>query len=87
MCLGIPSKIVALNAADKTGRVDHLGAKVAVNLALLDDVRVGDWVIVHAGFAISKLDEKEARETLDFLRQVGVGSRNFTNARHRKTAR
>ena len=62
MCLGIPSKIITLDAVDKTGRVDHLGAKVAVNLALLDDVRVGDWVIVHAGFAISKLDKKEARE-------------------------
>jgi hydrogenase expression/formation protein HypC len=70
MCLGIPSKVVEFDAAAKTGQVDHLGTKVAVNLALLDRVGLGDWVIVHAGFAISQLDENEARETLALLREI-----------------
>ena len=54
----------------KTGRVDHLGTKVAANFALLDEPKVGDWVILHAGFAISRLDDEEARETLDLLREI-----------------
>jgi hydrogenase expression/formation protein HypC len=70
MCLGIPSKVVSVDETHKTGQVDHLGTKVLVNFALLDDVRVGQWVIVHAGFAISRLDEQEARETLELLRQI-----------------
>jgi hydrogenase expression/formation protein HypC len=72
MCLGIPSKIVAFDPVHKTGQVDHLGTKVLVNLALLDDPRIGEWVIVHAGFAISRLNDQEARETLDLLREIAA---------------
>jgi len=54
----------------RTGKIDYLGTKVKTNFALLDDAKIGDWVIVHAGFAISKLDEKDARETLDMLREI-----------------
>ncbi len=70
MCLAVPSKVVEIDEAFKTGRVDHLGARIKVNLALLDDVKIGDWVIVHAGFAISKLDEADAEETLGLLREM-----------------
>ncbi len=72
MCLGIPSKIVSVDETHKTGQVDHLGTRVLVNFALLDEARIGEWVIVHAGFAISKLDDQEARETLDLLRQIAA---------------
>jgi hydrogenase expression/formation protein HypC len=70
MCLAVPSKVIEVDEANKTGRIDHLGVKIKANFALLDSVRVGDWVIVHAGFAISKLDEAEARETIELLRQL-----------------
>jgi hydrogenase expression/formation protein HypC len=68
MCLGIPAKVTEVDEANQ-GRVDYLGTKVKTNFALLDGVRVGDWVIVHAGFAISKLDEAEAQETLSLIRE------------------
>jgi len=70
MCLGIPSKVIEVDPALKTGRIDYLGTKIKTNFALLEDVKVGDWVIVHAGFAISRLDESDALETLDLLREV-----------------
>ncbi len=70
MCLGIPSKIIELDETLKTGKVDHLGTKVQVSFALMEGLRPGDWVIVHAGFAISRLDEKEARVTLALLREI-----------------
>jgi hydrogenase expression/formation protein HypC len=68
MCLGIPAKVVQIDELNQ-GKVDYLGTKVKTNFALLDGVQKGDWVIVHAGFAISKLDEEEAKETLDLLRE------------------
>jgi hydrogenase expression/formation protein HypC len=70
MCLGIPSKVIEIDEPFKTGRIDYLGTKVKTNFALLDDIKIGDWVIVHAGFAISRLDEADALETLDILREM-----------------
>ena len=70
MCLGIPSKVIEVDEAFKTGRIDYLGTKIKANFALLDDIKIGDWVIVHAGFAISRLDEADALETLDILREM-----------------
>ena len=69
MCLGIPAKVVQIDES-KQGKVDYLGTKVKTNLTLLEDVKIGDWVIIHAGFAISKLNEEEARETLSILREI-----------------
>jgi hydrogenase expression/formation protein HypC len=74
MCLAIPSKVIEIDPEGKTGKIDYLGTKVKANFALLEDVRLGDWVIVHAGFAISRLDEDEARETLDMLREIAEKS-------------
>jgi hydrogenase expression/formation protein HypC len=55
----------------QAGVVEHSGIKREIGLMLLDDVKIDDWVIVHTGFAISKLDEKEAQETLELLKQGG----------------
>jgi hydrogenase expression/formation protein HypC len=69
MCLGIPAKVTHIESLQE-GKVDYLGTKVRVNLSLLEDVKLGDWVIVHAGFAITKLDEEDAQETLSLLREI-----------------
>lgn len=75
MCLGIPAKIIAIEE-DNLGKAEYLGTKVRVNLSLLDDVKVGDWVIIHAGFAITRLDEQEAQETLNLLREITWANKN-----------
>ncbi|MCK4263526.1 MAG: HypC/HybG/HupF family hydrogenase formation chaperone [Candidatus Aminicenantes bacterium] len=74
MCLGIPAKVTLIDKS-KQGKVDYLGTKVKTNFALLDDVKIGDWVILHAGFAISKLDEEEAQETFELLREFARNSK------------
>jgi hydrogenase expression/formation protein HypC len=68
MCLGIPAKVIEVDESNQ-GRIDYLGTKVKSNFALLESVEVGDWVIVHAGFAISKLNEEEAQETLSLIQE------------------
>ena len=72
MCLGIPGRVVAVeqDAALPMGRVEFGGILKEVCLAYLPDVEVGDYVLVHVGFAISKLDEQEAAEIFDYLRQI-----------------
>lgn len=67
MCLGIPAKIVEKKGT--VGMAEIGGVRREVNLQLLEDVKIGDYVILHAGFGIQKLDEKEAKETLDLLRE------------------
>jgi hydrogenase expression/formation protein HypC len=62
--------VIEVDEAFKTGKIDYLGTKVKTNFALLDNIKIGDWVIVHAGFAISRLDEADALETLDMLREM-----------------
>jgi hydrogenase expression/formation protein HypC len=78
MCLGIPGQIVAIsNAASKLGMVDVCGVKREVNLACVIDAAhpiascVGAWVLVHVGFAMSRIDEHEARLTLALLEELG----------------
>ena len=68
MCLAIPAKIVEIN--DGMGTIDMDGTKREVSLLLLNDAQVGDYVIVHAGFAIHKIDESEAMESLKVLREM-----------------
>jgi hydrogenase expression/formation protein HypC len=69
MCLGIPAKVIEIGK-DNTGKVEYLGTKIRANFNLVDGVKIGDYVILHAGFAISKLDEKEAEETIFLLREL-----------------
>lgn len=68
MCLAIPSKITKIE--NNMATIDVEGVQRKASLLLLEDARVGDYVIVHAGFAIHKLDEAAARETLDLLREA-----------------
>lgn len=70
MCLAIPVRVVSVDSTGESGKVDYLGTKMGASFALIKDIRVGDWVVVHAGFAISRLDENDARETLAMLREV-----------------
>jgi hydrogenase expression/formation protein HypC len=71
MCLAIPGRIVAVvDAANQIATVDVSGVRRDVSVALLEDARVGDWVIVHTGIAIEKLDEEEARKTLALLAEM-----------------
>ncbi len=63
MCLGIPSKIISIEGIKAT--IDVYGAQRDINIMLLEDqVKLGDYVLVHAGFAIQKLQEDDAKETL-----------------------
>jgi hydrogenase expression/formation protein HypC len=72
MCLGIPGEIVEVKQDQPDlAMVDVVGVKRAVNIGLLDDVTAGDWVLVHVGFAISRIDEDEAAATLEMLRGLG----------------
>ncbi len=68
MCLAIPSKVIKIE--DSIGTIDVDGVTREASLLLLDDVKVGDYVIVHAGFAINKIDEEAAIETLADLRKI-----------------
>jgi len=69
MCLGVPMRIVSISGTDAVAEID--GVKREASLMLVDEpVGVGDYVIVHAGFAISRLDEAEARETLAIMREI-----------------
>ena len=68
MCLAVPSKIIEIN--NKMARVDVDGVIRDASLMLIDDAAIGDYVIVHAGFAISKVDEDTARQTLQDIRDM-----------------
>jgi len=68
MCLAIPAKIIRID--DNMGTIDMEGTRREVSLLLLEDAKIGDYVIVHAGFAIHKIDEAEAKESLKVLREL-----------------
>ncbi len=74
MCLGIPGEVVEL-LPDRPdlAKVDVSGVKRAVNVGLLEGEALapGDWVLIHVGFALSKIDEDEAKAALDFLEGIG----------------
>ncbi|HET9531386.1 MAG TPA: HypC/HybG/HupF family hydrogenase formation chaperone [Blastocatellia bacterium] len=72
MCLAIPGKIIEIvDEENQIAKVEVGGVRRNVNIGMLDDVRVGDYVLIHVGFAMSKVDEKEAEETLRLLRDLG----------------
>lgn len=74
MCLAIPGKIVEIvDAENHIAKVDVGGVRRNVNVGMLeeDDVRIGDYVLIHVGFAMSKIDEREAEETLRMLKEIG----------------
>jgi hydrogenase expression/formation protein HypC len=70
MCLAIPSKIMKIR--ENMATIDVDGVQREASLLLLEDVKIGDYVIVHAGFAIQKIDEAAAMETLKFLKEAAA---------------
>lgn len=73
MCLAIPGKIVEITVEDellRAGKVSFGGVLKQINLAYVPEAQVGDYVIVHVGFAISTLDAEEAERVLDYLHQI-----------------
>lgn len=73
MCLAIPAQVVSLHEEDGTAVVSLGGLRKKVSLALVDGVVVGDFVVVHTGYAISRLDAAEAEKTLAMLRGILTG--------------
>jgi hydrogenase expression/formation protein HypC len=71
MCLGIPGKVIEIEK--NVAKVDVGGVSRDISLDLCPDVSVGEYVLIHTGFAIQKVDEEEAMETLDLLRQIVEG--------------
>ena len=74
MCLGVPGKVVEVyeQFGTRMGRVDFDGIVKEVCLAYVPEIEVGDYTIIHVGFAISKLDEDEAHKTLALFRELGL---------------
>ena len=76
MCLAVPARILELGQArPDLATVEVSGIRRSVNVSLLADegLAVGDWVLVHVGFALSKVDEEEAKLTLEYLAGIGQG--------------
>jgi hydrogenase expression/formation protein HypC len=73
MCLAVPGKIVSVAESDvmRTGRVSFGGIVKEVNLGYVPEAQVGDYVIVHVGFALSKVDEEEAVRVFRYLQEMG----------------
>ncbi len=68
MCLAVPAKVVKI--AGKSAEVEIGKISKRINIELIDKIKTGDYVIVHAGFAIQKIDEKEAEITLSILKEM-----------------
>jgi hydrogenase expression/formation protein HypC len=74
MCLAVPGKIISIEGEDpvfRCGRVSFGGVVKQINLAYVPEAKIGDYVLVHVGFAISTIDEAEAEEVFEYLRQIG----------------
>jgi len=72
MCLAIPGQVIELiDEQNRLAKVDVAGVLRNVNVGLLHDTQPGDWVLIHVGFALSKVDEDEARATLGLLQRMG----------------
>jgi hydrogenase expression/formation protein HypC len=73
MCLAVPGKIVSIEGEDpilRSGKVDFAGIVKQINLAYVPEAKIGDYVLVHVGFAISTVDEQEAQQVFEYLRQM-----------------
>jgi len=79
MCLAVPGKIVGISrdpddeVTGMIGTVDFQGSRLDVSLAMTPEVTVGNWVLVHAGFALTVLDEQAARETWQYIESADLG--------------
>jgi hydrogenase expression/formation protein HypC len=70
MCLGIPARIEKIEGQE--AKVNLSGNTLNISLSFLDGLKIGDYVLVHAGYALQKLDEKEAKKTLKLLNELGM---------------
>jgi hydrogenase expression/formation protein HypC len=73
MCLAVPGRIVSLSGSEplaRSGRVDFGGVFKDVSLVFVPEARPGDYVLVHVGFALTRIDEEEARKVFDHLREI-----------------
>ncbi len=83
MCLAVPGQIMNITGDEpfsRMGKVSFGGILKDVSLACVPEAKVGDYVIVHVGMALSILDEAEAQETLDYLRQIDLAGTSETPA-------
>lgn len=73
MCLAVPGKVLSISGADigRIGRISFGGTVKEANLAYVPEAKIGDYVLVHVGFAISVVDEAEAMQVFAYLRQMG----------------
>ncbi len=73
MCLAVPGKIESISGEDfaRVARVNFSGVKKEISLAYVPEANLGDYVLVHVGFAISKIDEAEAKQVFEYLAQMG----------------
>ena len=72
MCLGIPAQIVEIvDSEGGLAKAEISGVRRAVSIALCPEASVGDWVLIHVGFALERIDEQQARETIELLEQMG----------------
>ena len=74
MCLAVPGKIVSIEGDDpilRDGKVDFGGVVKRVNLGLVPEAKIGDYVVVHVGFALSIVDEEDAKQVFEYLKTIG----------------
>ncbi|NOQ34366.1 MAG: HypC/HybG/HupF family hydrogenase formation chaperone [Methylococcaceae bacterium] len=72
MCLAVPAQIISINKALDNAIVSVDKVEVEVSLSLVDDVKIGDYVLIHVGFALNKIDEEEALQTLALFEEAGL---------------
>jgi hydrogenase expression/formation protein HypC len=74
MCLAVPGKIISIDGSDpvfRSGKVTFGGINKTINLAYVPEAKIGDYVLVHVGFAISIVDEAEAQQVFEYLQKIG----------------
>ncbi len=74
MCLAVPAKVTSVDGEEAV--LDYGGIKRKANISMLNDVKVGEYVLVHVGYAISKMDEEEALETLKLWNEILTGEKD-----------
>ncbi len=79
MCLAVPAKVIEIKH-DGLAIVELMGVRREASLELLDDVKIGDFVILHVGYALQKLDLKEAEESLKLLKSIGYTKTDIGDA-------
>lgn len=81
MCLAVPGKVIEVKGEDiaRKGVVDFGGTKREVGLAFVPDVKIGDWVLIHAGLALNAIDEDEAERTLAELKELEEANKDAWN--------